>query len=48
MTATLEMTKAKTEEARLVLDLVNAAYGLEIGDQGLAFKTSDRRDRGNV
>ena len=38
----LKMERAKKEDLDLVMGLVNAAYLVEKGSSGLAFKASDR------
>ena len=38
----LVMTKATLDEAEMIMDVVNTAYKVEFGSEGLAFKRADR------
>ena len=40
--AEVVMARAETGEAEMVMELVNTAYRLEVGSEGVAFKTGDR------
>ena len=38
----MEFTKATLGEVEMVMELVNTAYSVEIGSEGIAFKSNDR------
>ena len=38
----MEFTKASLDEVEMVMEVVNTAYRVEIGSEGIAFKSNDR------